>query len=175
MHKVIIVLSFFSFLFPFTGSSQQKSKSALWQSLEQITNLSATEKKPILIDIYTDWCHYCKVMDATTYKNDSVINYLQKHFYRLKFNAESKDTIRWQQKVYAYNLRYEVHDFAVYLSRGSIVYPTTVIITPGGQPYYQHGQLTAGELELLLKYYADNRPGKPTLEDFAKTFLPAWK
>ncbi len=113
-----------------------KKKKDLWQSLPEIEANIAVNKKPVLIDVYTKWCYYCKVMDATTYRKDSIYNYLKNNFYRFKFNAETKDTISWQNKHYVYNKLYQVNDFAVYLTRGNIVYPTTVIIAPGGQPFY---------------------------------------
>jgi thioredoxin-related protein len=152
-----------------------KKKKDLWQSWTEINNQMDTVKKPILIDVYTNWCHYCKLMDATTYNNDSVYSYLKKNYYRFKFNAETRDTLSWQNKQYGYNSRYEVHDFAVYLSRGNIVYPTTVIITPGGQPYYQFGELKPGDLEMLLKYFAEKKQTSTSLEEYAKTFKPTWK
>ncbi|HEX8460200.1 MAG TPA: thioredoxin family protein [Segetibacter sp.] len=158
-----------------TADPPRKKKKNLWQTWPEVNNGLNTEKKPLLIDVYTNWCHYCKLMDATTYNNDSVYNYLKKNYYRYKFNAETKDTLIWQNKQYVYNNRYEVHDFAVYLSRGNIVYPTTVIITPGGQPYYQFGQLKPGELEMLLKYFSEKQQTGISLEEYAKSFKPTWK
>ena len=114
-------------------------------------------------------------MDATTYKNDSVLNYLNSHFYRFKFNAETKDSIVWQNKVFNYNNRYECHDFAVYLTRGNIVYPTTVIITPDGQPFYQHGELKPDQMEMILKYFGEGYYKNGPMEEYAKTFVARWK
>lgn len=114
-------------------------------------------------------------MDAETYANDSVYQYLKQHFYRYKFNAETKDTIEWQGKEFTFNLRYDVHDFPVYLTKGSIVYPTTVIIAANGQPYYQFGELKPAEMELLLKYYTEGIKTGISLEDYAKAFVASWK
>jgi uncharacterized protein YyaL (SSP411 family) len=155
--------------------AQKSSKKDLWQSWEEITTQWRAKKKPILIDVYTTWCHYCKLMDATTYRNDSVVRYMKEKFYRFKFNAESRDTIYWQGNQYVYNQRYEVHDFAVYLSKGNIVYPTTVIIVPTAQPYFQFGQLKTQQLETLLKFFGTDTFKNQTIEEFAKTFTPLWK
>ena len=155
--------------------SAAPGKKDLWQNWDDITKLNQENPKPIFIDMYTDWCHYCKVMDATTYKNDSVIAYLKQHYYRYKFNAEGKDSISWQGKKFAFSERYGINDFGVYLTQGNIVYPTTIIITPGGQPFYQPGELKASEIELLLKYFSNPDNNKVSLEHFAKDFTPNWK
>jgi thioredoxin-related protein len=157
------------------GKPLPKKKRDLWQSWGEVNEKLQTEQKPLIIDVYTNWCHYCKLMDVTTYNNDSVYNYLKENYYRYKFNAESKDTLRWQNRIYTYNSLYSVHNFAVYLTGGNIVYPTTVIVTPGGQPYYQFGQLKPGELELLLKYFAEKKQSNLSLEEYSRTFTSRWK
>jgi thioredoxin-related protein len=175
MQKVIGRLALIGVLSICISSSPATSKKDLWQSWKEVNEKIVTDEKPLLIDIHTNWCYYCKVMDATTYKNDSVYSYLKQHFYRFKFNAEGKDSIVWQSKVFKYNNRYQCHDFAVYLTRGNIVYPTTVIITPGAQPFYMHGQLKPEEMEMLLKYFGERDYKRMPIEDFAKTFKATWK
>ena len=157
------------------SNPKPKKKKLNWQSLEQVNENFDSVRKPILIDIYTTWCHYCKLMDATTYRNDSVVAYLHKNFYRYKLNAETKESLTFRSKQYNYNQRYNLNDLAVYLSNGTIVFPTTVIITGDGQPFSQYGQLKAGELELLLKYFTEVDYKKITIQEFAKSFTPKWK
>jgi uncharacterized protein YyaL (SSP411 family) len=175
MQKVVPPVLLFSLALLFSSATPVEKSSGLWQSWDEVKRLAAERQQPIFIDMYTDWCHYCKVMDATTYKNDSVISYLKNNYQRFKFNAEGKDTIRWNKLAYTFNNRFEVHDFAVYLTRGSIVYPTTIIIAPGGQPYYRHGQIDVPEMEVLLKYFTRNKADTSTLVAFSKTFTPTWK
>ena len=50
---------------------------------------AATEKKNMIVDFYTDWCHWCKVMDEKTFSNDSVANKLSDRFVTVRLNAES--------------------------------------------------------------------------------------
>jgi thioredoxin-related protein len=175
MQKVIVRLALIGVLSICIFAKPGTSKKDLWQSWKDVNDQLQKDEKPLLIDVYTNWCYYCKVMDATTYKNDSVYRYLKDHFYRFKFNAEAKDSIVWQSKVFKYNNRYQCHDFAVYLTRGNIVYPTTVIITPGAQPFYMHGQLKPEEIEMLLRYFGEANYKRITLEEFAKTFTSKWK
>jgi thiol:disulfide interchange protein len=115
-----------------TSALPADKNAGLWQPWDTVKVQAIANNQPIFIDMYTDWCVYCKVMDATTYRNDSVVSYLKTHYQRFKFNAETKNTLEWRQNFYTFNNRFDVHDFAVYLTRGSIVYPTTIIIAPRG-------------------------------------------
>jgi len=113
-------------------------------------------------------------MDATTYRKDSVVTYLHQHFYRYKLNAEKNDSINWQQKVYRYNHRYNTHDFAVYLTKGNTVYPTTAIINKKGQPFYLSGALSVSEMEFLLRYMIEAEPFGISMEKYREQFTARW-
>ncbi len=47
--------------------------------------------KPVMIDVYTDWCYWCKELDAKTYKDPKVVS-LSKSFVNIKVNPE-KDRV----------------------------------------------------------------------------------
>ena len=49
---------------------------------------AAKEKKNMIVDFYTDWCHWCKVMDEKTFNNDSVAKKLSDRFVTVRINAE---------------------------------------------------------------------------------------
>ena len=59
---------------------------------------AANDKKPkkIFVDVYTDWCGWCKKMDQTTFKDSAVVELMNKDFYAVKLNAEQKETIVWK-------------------------------------------------------------------------------
>jgi thioredoxin-related protein len=52
---------------------------------------AATENKNMIVDFYTDWCHWCKVMDEKTFGNDSVAKKLSDRFVTVRLNAENPD------------------------------------------------------------------------------------
>ncbi|MFL9483709.1 thioredoxin family protein [Chitinophagaceae bacterium LWZ2-11] len=173
MQKATIVCTLFICVFLFASFHPPKKKNDLWQQWNEILQLNAKEKKPILIDVYTTWCYYCKRMDATVYKNDSVSAYLKEKFYRFKLNAESKDTLEWNGKKYGFDKRYKVHEFMKDITQ-AIVFPSTVIIPPDGQPFSIGGQVDLKEMETLLKYFTCGYPGKD-LTSFAQSIKTEWK
>ncbi|WP_339926059.1 DUF255 domain-containing protein [uncultured Cyclobacterium sp.] len=72
---------------------QQLSKaqnSIEWHSFEEVIEKTAEEPKMILVDVYTDWCGWCKKMDKNTFTDPKVIAYVNENFYAVKLNAEDR-------------------------------------------------------------------------------------
>jgi thioredoxin-related protein len=61
-----------------------------WLSFEDGMELARNLGKPVVIDFYTSWCRWCRVMDKETFRNESVASYLNEHFISIKLNAEQK-------------------------------------------------------------------------------------
>lgn len=173
MLKVISIFLFTVFIG--CVSTKNTEKTTFWQSWNDVSIKEKIKKKPILIDIYTDWCVYCKVMDNTVYKSDSVVNYLQQYFYSYKLNAEKNDSVVWNNTLFNYNSRYQVHDFAVHLTKGNIAYPTTAIVDLDGNSFFETGALNLRQMEFLLRYFIEAHPYNISKENFSKIFKNRWK
>ena len=65
-------------------------------SFEEAVERCAKEPKMVFIDVYTDWCGWCKRMDQSTFANPVIAQYMNDHFYAVKFDAERQDTITFQ-------------------------------------------------------------------------------
>lgn len=76
-----------------SDKKDQESKKINWVSIEEAEKLTLEVPKKIFVDVYTDWCGWCKRMNATTYTDEAVIDYVNEHFYAVKLNAESKENI----------------------------------------------------------------------------------
>lgn len=61
----------------------------VWHSFDEGMAKAAKEKKNVLIDFYTSWCHWCKTMDEKTFSNSEVAKKLKKQFVSIRINAES--------------------------------------------------------------------------------------
>ncbi len=160
------------FMISFTAPKKEKIK---WLSLNELQTEYAKHPRPILIDVYTSWCGWCKVMDKDTYSNEQVAGYINKNFYAVKFNAESTDSAVLGSKKYGYNPAYNANDLAVYLLGGRMGYPTTVLLSsPGAQPAPLAGFLKPSELEPPLKYFGEGSYKKQDFPDFMKDFSGTW-
>ncbi len=137
--------------------------------------VAAQKKSPkkIFIDAYTTWCGPCKMLDKNTFSNKDVVNYINKNYYAVKFNAEGNETINYLGKTFS-NPNFEAnkrgrnssHQLSGYF--GIRAYPTLLyldekanLITP--IPGYK----TPSQLELYLKLIAsDSYKNIITKEDF---------
>ncbi len=79
-----------------------KKESVAWLTFEKGLAASKKEKKMLVVDFYTDWCGWCKVMDKETYGNESVIKFAKEKLVLVKVNAESNDKTRFREKDYTY-------------------------------------------------------------------------
>ncbi len=146
-----------------------------WLSMEEMQLAYKKEPRPLLVDLYTNWCGWCKEMDRTTYKNAKVIAYINQHYYAVRYNAESKAPVVYNNKTYTYNERYKTNDLAMYLSFGQLEYPNTIFLTSlDARPAPLAGYLKPKEIEAPLKYFAERKTEEETFVEFNKTMKNEW-
>jgi len=104
-----------------------------WYSIEEVIQIkkdNPDDDKAIFIDVYTDWCGWCKRMDATTFSNQAVQAILAEEFYPVKFDAEQKEAITFDGKEFKFvpQGRRGYHELAATLLQGKMSYPTMVLM-----------------------------------------------
>lgn len=160
----------------FSNAAETNKKKIEWIQFEDLDAKMKIEPRKIYIDVFTDWCHWCKVMDKNTLSNKNVVDYLNGNFYCIKLNAESKNDIMFQNKKYLYNKELKAHDLAIELLKGQLSFPTSIIIdekleTPMAIP----GYMDLKNMELILTYFGENHYKKTNWNQFQSSFKNSWK
>ncbi len=141
-----------------------------WVSLSEAEKLTAKKKKKIFVDVYTDWCGWCKRLDATTYQDETVIKYLNENFYAVKLNAETRDTVTYKGIKYSYNPSRRVNDVAPQFLTAQPGYPTltylddkmnVIRVAPG----YVDGTAFLNQLKFINENYYLNMSFEKYMSD----------
>ena len=119
-----------SFAFNFSTAETKAVTPVKWYSLEEAVALQKKKPKKIFIDMYTDWCGWCKRMDATTFTDPAVSAYLNENFYCVKFDAEQKNPVTFQGKTFNFITSGSrgYHELAAALLDGQLGYPSFVYL-----------------------------------------------
>lgn len=146
-----------------------------WMTLEEAVKRAKENHKPILIDLYTDWCHWCKVMDKDTYENKGLVSYVNDKYYNVRLNAETRDTIQWMGHSFFYDPQYKINTFALYITDNQPSFPTAVILADDRTaPIAMSGYLKAKEMELMVKFIGEGAYKKEAFQAFQHTFHASW-
>jgi uncharacterized protein YyaL (SSP411 family) len=115
-----------------------------WQPWDRATFARADrENKPVLLAISAVWCHWCHVMDETSYSDPAIISKINERFVPVRVDNDQRPDV---------NARYNMGGW-----------PTTALLTPDGEVLYGGTYIPPdGMLQILgqvdaLYSDADNR------------------
>ncbi|WP_027384234.1 thioredoxin family protein [Epilithonimonas caeni] len=121
---------------------------------EELENLQKSELRNAIVLIKTDWCNYCKAMENTTFKDQKVIECINKNYYFVELNSEEKREIHFAEKTFRYKptgFNTGVHELGETLTEGKTTYPSLIILNPQNEIVFQYnGYLKASELLDIL-------------------------
>lgn len=177
MKKVIFVLIALSYL----GLSAQNSE-INWMTFEEALAAQQKTPKKIMMDVYTNWCGPCKLLDKNTFHNENLVKYVNENYYAVKFNGEGNQTINYENQEFG-NPRYDVskefkrnssHQLADYLKVRA--YPTILFFKEDGRLLAPlPGYRTAKQLELYLKLFKTNKHKEITTEEAFSKYKKEFK
>ncbi|HEU4716962.1 MAG TPA: DUF255 domain-containing protein [Bacteroidia bacterium] len=145
-----------------------------WYTLEEAQKLDDSIPRKIFLDISTSWCGWCKVMEANTFKNPIIAKYMNEHYYPVKVDAESHDTLVFNgQKFWnrgPANMR-SANDFAITVLQGHLSYPSFAFISKDRKTFtIMQGYMPPEQFEPYLHYYGEDKETVMSWDDFLKTF-----
>jgi thioredoxin-related protein len=176
MKKILLVLVIVSGI-AFSAQGQIADLKVKWYTLKDALELQKKQPKKILIDIYTDWCGWCKKMDAETFNHPVIAQYLNQYFYPVKFDAESKDSVIFANHKFINENKgsRSTHQFAMALFQAQNVqvgYPSIAYLDENLQLIrVWEGFWTAPQIEVWLHYVVDEKYKPLPLEEYQKTFV----
>lgn len=152
---------------------QEENGAVKWLTFKEAQEKNKKEPRPFLIDVYTDWCGWCKHMMKTTYSNQALAQYVNTNFYPIKFNAEGKDTIEYNGQTYKPTsaLPRTPHELAVKFLGKQLTYPSTIFVGNN----FEFNLLTQGYLEEkkiqpILVFMVENAYKNAPYEEFEERF-----
>lgn len=150
---IVFILTVFMSL---DSSAQRKIQ---WRTWEDVQKLQETNPKKVFVDIYTDWCGWCKKMDKATFQQDHIAKYVNENYYAVKFDAEDRSNIDFDGKVYKYvkNGKRGYNELAVALTRGQLSFPTIVFLDESNKliqpiPGFQNAE----SFEMIATYFGED-------------------
>ncbi len=165
-----------SFIINIQAPAEELTGPVHWYTFREAVELQKKNPKPIMVDVYTSWCGPCKMMSANTFGNEIIAKYLNEHFYPVKFNAETRDSVAFNGVVFKNNnppdTKRPVHDFAVSILDGKLSYPSVVFLDEDIKRIHTLvGYYQAAQFEPMVKFFGSSVYKTVKYEDFEKTFV----
>jgi len=168
MKKFVIISILLAGLY--LGSAGQEIN---WLSFEEAVEKNNENPKKIMVDVYTDWCSWCKVMDNNTFSNPVVASYVNDNFYPVKFNAEQESAVNFNGQVYNYVLqgRRGYHELAAVLLNGKMSFPSVVFLDEDVNVIYPlQGYVKAKPFDEIINFIGGDKYKTTSWEDFQASY-----
>lgn len=154
-------------------AEKEAQPSVQWLTIQEAIERNKKKPKKIFIDVYTDWCGWCKVMDKQTFTDPLIIEYLNANFYPVKMNAEKDETINFKGKDYDFVAQggRGYHQLAAELMQGKMSYPTVVFLDEKMdllQPI--PGFRKPAEMDLILKFFGGDHYKNTSYDIFQQKY-----
>jgi thioredoxin-related protein len=108
-------------------SSSDAQSRVKWMKFGDAVKALQKEPRKIFVDIYADWCGWCKEMDKRTFSDTAIIRILNRDYYPVKLNSDLRDTVSFGNRTVTYR------ELASILGGERLGLPTSVFLNENGQ------------------------------------------
>ena len=146
-----------------------------WLTWEEAMLRSADSPRKLMIDVYTDWCGWCKRMDKATFQNPRIAAYVNENFYAVKLDAEQRGALEYQGKTYEFVKRggRGYHELAALITRGQLSFPTVVFLDEAQQPIQAIGGFQdAPAFEKIVTYFGGDNHKRTPWAKYQRRYVP---
>ena len=150
----------------------QKDK-VQWYSFEKAVELNKKEPKKILVDVYTDWCGWCKKMKKNTFNHPEIAKYINEHFYPVRFDAESDKKVKFKGKTFKKdkNKSKRPHQLAIALLQGKMSYPSVAYLNENNQLITAvPGYYGPKDMKPILNFFKEDAYKNQSFEEYKEHF-----
>jgi len=154
----IIVSSYFAIN---ANGSENPINDSKQKSFEEVLKNAQKDKKKIVINVYADWCKWCKKMDSDTFPDKEVQKELKRNFYFYKLNGESSDIVEYDGRKWT-----KAQLTKAFGIRG---FPSTIFLNHDSKPItVLPGYVDAKTFASILRYIGDDIYLKMNFDEFMK-------
>jgi thioredoxin-related protein len=130
-----------------------------WHSYNEGVTLARAQNKKLLVDVYTDWCGWCKKMDSDVYTDENIKSIVAGNFIAVKLNAESSTQVTVGTD--------QLDEAGLAKAMGVTGYPTTVFLESGAGPITKiAGYMEAKEFAIVLRFIGEDHYKDTSFEQF---------
>lgn len=160
---------------PTPAIQEAEGKKINWMSFKQAYELNQKAPRKIVIDVYTGWCGWCKVMDQRTFSQAAIIDYVNEHYYAVKLDAEMKEDVTIGDKTF--KNQGQAHELAISLLQGKMGYPTTVFLNEKMEMIQPiSGYLEPRTFHQIITYFGGNYQQKEQFDAYkAGTYVKEYQ
>lgn len=153
-----------------------------WVTLEEAVALQKKSPKKIMMDVYTNWCGPCKMLDKNTFQNKDVADYVNENYYAVKFNAEGNENVNFNGQEFSNpnynpalsNRRNSAHELSRYFEIQA--FPTIVFLDEKANLIFPlKGYKTPEQIELYLKMFKTDAHKNLDTQDKFNEYYKAFK
>ncbi|HLQ67642.1 MAG TPA: DUF255 domain-containing protein [Candidatus Limnocylindrales bacterium] len=153
---------------PATGARAPESavKKLDWLEFDEAAARAAKQDKHLIVDVYTTWCGWCRVMERETYGNAEVAAYLADNFVLAKVNGESAAKLHYKGQ--------ELTERQFARAVGVTGYPATYFLKPNAELLGGvSGYIKTPDFMIYTHYVATRWYQKGKIQDYVDSLRAA--